>query len=133
MDAPQPQPDRVSVLRRLSDRVKALGGRPAADDAPSGASAESRAAHPPAVEVPPRAARPARSRHAPADSRPTARLDELRAEERYQRERLALYRRKRLLGRPTTDSHLRELERLLASARDRVRSAVDRRDDGRGR
>jgi hypothetical protein len=124
MDAPQPQPDRGSVLHRLKDRVRARGGRSVPDGPP--------AAEPPAVEAPPRAPRPVRSRHAPAaDSRPAARLDELRAEERYQRERLTLYRRKRLLGRPTTDTHLRELERLLASARERVRRAVERRDGGR--
>jgi hypothetical protein len=128
MDAPQPQPDRGSILHRLRDRVKARAGRPLQDGPP----AAEPAAEPPAVEAPPRAPRPVRSRHAPpAAGRPAARLDELRAEERYQRERLTLYRRKRLLGRPTTDTHLRELERLLASARERVRRAVERHGGGR--
>jgi hypothetical protein len=61
------------------------------------------------------------------DRRPAS-VDELRAEARYQRDRLALYRRRGLIGKPSSSTRLRELERLAASAGDRLRRALGRRD-----
>jgi hypothetical protein len=50
-------------------------------------------------------------------------LDELRAEARYRRERLELYRAKMYGLRPTTASRLRELERSYRGAQARLRRA----------
>jgi hypothetical protein len=51
------------------------------------------------------------------------RLAELRAEARYHRERLELYRAKAYGPRPTTTARLRELERASQAAEARLRSA----------
>ncbi len=50
-------------------------------------------------------------------------LDELEAEARYHRERLELYRAKTYGPRPTSDSRLRELERMALGAASRLRRA----------
>ncbi len=50
----------------------------------------------------------------------TASRDELEAEVRYQRERLALLRAKTYRGAPTSMAKLRELERALQSAEKRL-------------
>lgn len=50
-------------------------------------------------------------------------LNELEAEAGYQRNRLALYRRRILTGKPTTPQRLREIERAMESARERLRRA----------
>jgi hypothetical protein len=50
-------------------------------------------------------------------------VDELRTEARYARDRLALYRRKVLLGRGDS-RRLAELERVAAGASDRLRRAL---------
>jgi hypothetical protein len=52
-----------------------------------------------------------------------ARIDELRAEARYARERFDLYRAKMYGPRPTTMTRLRELERIHESADARLRRA----------
>jgi hypothetical protein len=51
------------------------------------------------------------------------RLDDLRVEVRYHRERRDLYRAKMHGGRPTSPARLRELERVLALADSRLRRA----------
>jgi hypothetical protein len=49
--------------------------------------------------------------------------EHLRAEARYYRERLALYRAKTYSGRPTSPARLRELERAYAFAKARLHRA----------
>jgi predicted nucleic acid-binding Zn-ribbon protein len=51
------------------------------------------------------------------------RIDDLRAEARYRRERLDLYRAKMYGQRPTTMTRLRELERESQGAEERLRRA----------
>ncbi|HEY4452324.1 MAG TPA: hypothetical protein VGN13_12115 [Solirubrobacteraceae bacterium] len=51
------------------------------------------------------------------------RLEELEAEARYHRERYDLYRAKTYGPRPTSDSRLRELERMHQGAASRLRRA----------
>jgi len=53
----------------------------------------------------------------------TRRIEELEAEARYQRERYELYKAKRYSQRPTSDSRMRELERLHKGADARLRAA----------
>ena len=50
-------------------------------------------------------------------------LEELEAEARYHRERLALYRARVYSSRPTTEIRMRELERLCEHAERRLRRA----------
>jgi hypothetical protein len=52
-----------------------------------------------------------------------SRLDELEAEARYHRERLELYKAKTYGPRPTSDTRLRELERMDRGAASRLRRA----------
>ena len=51
------------------------------------------------------------------------RLEELEAEARYHRERLALYRARAYGSRPTSPVTLRELERAASAADSRLRHA----------
>ena len=51
------------------------------------------------------------------------RIEELEAEARYQRERYELYKAKQYSQRPTSDSRMRELERLHKGADARLRAA----------
>jgi hypothetical protein len=53
----------------------------------------------------------------------TPRLEDLRVQARYHRERRDLYRAKMHGGRPTSPARLRELERTLALADSRLRRA----------
>ena len=53
------------------------------------------------------------------------RLQELRADARYQNDRYALYRARALTGKPTTDSRMRELERAAAGAQARLDRALN--------
>jgi hypothetical protein len=53
----------------------------------------------------------------------TERLEDLRQEARYRRERLELYRARLYGGRPATLSKLRELERSSDGAAARLRAA----------
>ena len=53
----------------------------------------------------------------------SARREDLRAEARYYRERLELYRAKTYSGRPTSPARLRELERAYAGAKARLHRA----------
>jgi hypothetical protein len=53
----------------------------------------------------------------------TDRLDDLRVEARYHRERRDLYRAKMHGGRSTSPARLRELERIFALADSRLRRA----------
>jgi hypothetical protein len=53
----------------------------------------------------------------------SARIEDLRAEARYRRERYDLYRAKMYAQRPTTMGRLRELERAHQGAEDRLRQA----------
>jgi hypothetical protein len=52
--------------------------------------------------------------------------DELRAEARYHRDRVALYRARILTGRNSTQNRLRELERAAASTQARLDRATER-------
>ncbi|GAC1435781.1 MAG: hypothetical protein NVSMB51_05900 [Solirubrobacteraceae bacterium] len=51
------------------------------------------------------------------------RLAELRAEAKHHRARLELYRAKSYSGRATSDTRLRELERIAQSAAERLAAA----------
>lgn len=53
----------------------------------------------------------------------SARIEDLRAEARYHRERYDLYRAKMYAQRPTTIARLRELERAHQGAQARLRRA----------
>jgi hypothetical protein len=55
----------------------------------------------------------------------SGRVEELRAEARYYRERLELYRAKAYSGRPTSPTRLRELERTDAGAKARLHRAEE--------
>ena len=59
---------------------------------------------------------------------PEPRIDDLRAEARHARERRDLYQAKMYGSRPTTPARLRELERELAGAEDRLRLAQRKAD-----
>jgi hypothetical protein len=122
MESPGRGRERARRRRRVLDRVVALGRR---QSPPDDASA------PPAPDTPAAGTRPgssAPSRAPVKDRRPS--VDELKAEVRYRRDRLALYRRRVLTGKPTSPVRLRELERAAVSARDRLRRAIERRDAG---
>jgi len=56
-----------------------------------------------------------------------ARIEDLRAEARYHRERYDLYRAKMYAQRPTTIGRLRELERAHRGAEARLRRAEQER------
>ena len=56
-------------------------------------------------------------------------VEELEAEDRYQRSRLALYRQRIIAGKPTTPRRLREIERAMEGARERLRRARRRPSD----
>ena len=56
----------------------------------------------------------------------TERLDELREEARYRRERLALYKARLYGGRARSETKLRELQRASDGAAARVRRAENR-------
>jgi len=60
------------------------------------------------------------------DRRETGRLEELREEARYRRERLALYKARLYGGRPLDGSKLRELQRSSDGAGQRLRQAEER-------
>jgi hypothetical protein len=62
-----------------------------------------------------------------------ARIEELRAEARYARERYDLYRAKMYGPRPTTMTRLRELERLRDGADARLRRAQQEQSPSRAR
>ncbi len=53
-----------------------------------------------------------------------ARIEELRAEAQYARQRLDLYRARMYGSRPTTMSRFRELERISQGAEERFRRAL---------
>ena len=54
---------------------------------------------------------------------PIARLDDLRAEARYARERFQLYKARSYGGRLTSPSRLRELQRISEAAEARLQAA----------
>ena len=54
------------------------------------------------------------------------RLEELRAEARYHRDRFALYRARALTGKPTTQTRMNELERAASGAQARLDRATAR-------
>ena len=56
----------------------------------------------------------------------SSRLEELRAEMRYRRARLALYRAKLYRNPSSSQTRLRELERASEGAQERLRSEEDR-------
>jgi hypothetical protein len=66
----------------------------------------------------------------PPDRPGTADFEQLEAEARHHRERLALYRARVYGSRPTSPVRLRELERTSAAADSRLRHARAARSDG---
>jgi len=78
----------------------------------------SRTAPVPTPPVPP----PVRS----AVALPAPDLQQLEAEARYQRDRLALYRARALSAKPTSAARMRELERVSTAADARLRHAAQR-------
>jgi hypothetical protein len=64
-------------------------------------------------------------------TRETDRLEELREEARYRRERLALYKARLYGGRALSESKLRELQRASDGAGARLRAAEDKERPGR--
>jgi len=60
------------------------------------------------------------------------RLDELRVDARYHRERRDLYRAKMHGPRPTSPGRMRELERAFALSESRLRRAEDEQESPRG-
>ena len=60
------------------------------------------------------------------DHREAERVEELREEARYRRERLALYKARLYGGRPLDESKLRELQRSSDGAGERLRHAEQR-------
>ena len=60
------------------------------------------------------------------DPREAERVEELREEARYRRERLALYKARLYGGRPLDGSKLRELQRSSDGAAERLRHAEER-------
>ena len=78
----------------------------------------SRMAPVPTPPVPP----PVRS----AVALPAPDLQQLEAEARYQRDRLALYRARALSAKPTSAARMRELERVSTAADARLRHAAQR-------
>jgi hypothetical protein len=102
-------PKRFGFFRRLRASV-----RPRSDDS---AAAPNQRTQPAPERAEPRVA-PARSATvAPPD------LVQLEAEERYHRERLALYRARSYSSRPTSPTRLRELGRIWEAAKGRLTHA----------
>ncbi len=58
----------------------------------------------------------------------TPSIEELRAEANYHRDRLSLYRRRALTGKPTTQIRMRELERAAEAAQARLQRALEQRE-----
>ena len=79
----------------------------------------SRTAPVPTPPVPP----PVRSAVAPV-ALPAPDLQQLEAEARYHRDRLALYRARALSAKPTSAARMRELERVSTAADARLRHAA---------
>ena len=77
--------------------------------------------------VPPsRVARPATPRVVAQVALPAPDLQELEAQARYHRDRLALYRARVLSAKPTSTARLRELQRISTAADARLRHAARR-------
>lgn len=73
-------------------------------------------------------ARPATPRVVPRVALPAPDLQEIEAQARYHRDRLALYRARVLSAKPTSTARLHELQRISAAADARLRDAA--RHDG---
>lgn len=93
------------LLRRVRERVARRSRGSRTDPAPA-----------------PPVARPA-PRHV---ALPAPDLQELEAEARYHRDRLALYRARVLTAKPTSAARLRELQRISTAADARLRHAASR-------
>jgi hypothetical protein len=76
----------------------------------------------------PPVARPVTRDAAPRAELPAPDLEQLEAEARYHRDRLALYRARVLTARPSSAARLRELQRISTAADARLRHAA--RGDG---
>ena len=79
----------------------------------------------------PSVARPATPRPIARAALPAPDLQELEAQARYHRDRLALYRARVLSAKPTSAARLRELQRISTAADARLRHAT-RRDGSDG-
>jgi len=62
---------------------------------------------------------------------PAERLEDLRAQARYARERYQLYKARELGQRPTSEQRLRELQRACQQAEERLRFAEAEQQRGR--
>ena len=99
----------MSLLRRLRALVaRRKDARPLSSDGPD----------PPAAPSVPRPAAHVAAHAAAPD------LQDLEAQARYHRDRLALYRARVLSAKPTSPARLRELERASAAADARLRRAA---------
>jgi hypothetical protein len=81
--------------------------------------------------VPAPVPRPVTPRAVPRVEQPAPDLQELEAEARYHRDRLALYRARVLSAKPASAARLRELQRISEAADARLRHAA-RRDGSDG-
>ena len=68
-------------------------------------------------------AAPRREEPSPVPPAPQPDLEHLEAEARYHRDRLRLYRQRVVSAKPTSPDRLRELERVAASAEERLQTA----------
>jgi hypothetical protein len=109
-------PARVLKLFGSRRRLRASRGRSRDSAAPPNQRAQ-----PAPDRVEPRPAPTPPQRTAPAD------LDQLEAEERYHRDRLALYRARSYGSRPTSPARLRELGRIWEAAKARLTHARSQR------
>jgi len=117
MRRPRRNPPRAGVLKLFGSRRRVRASRQRSGDsaAPSNERAQ------PAPEREPRAAPALPKTIAPPD------LEQLEAEERYHRDRLALYRARSYGSRPTSPARLRELGRIWEAAKARLIHARSQR------
>ena len=97
------------LLRRVRERVARRSRGSRTDPAPA-----------------PPVARPAPGHVVARVALPAPDLQELEAEARYHRDRLALYRARVLTAKPTSAARLRELQRISTAADARLRHAASR-------
>jgi hypothetical protein len=102
-------PLRTNLLPRVRRLMRHEAARREAQDGRAAQSAE---------PAPPTAARPPAARQPEAES-----LEVLEAEARYHRDRLALYRARVYAVKPTSATHLRELEHAATAADARLAHA----------
>jgi uncharacterized protein with von Willebrand factor type A (vWA) domain len=118
MRRPLRNPAPAGVPKRFGFRRRLRASRQRSRDS---AAASNQRAQPAPERVEPPVARARPEPIAPPD------LDQLEAEERYHRERLALYRARSYGSRPTSPARLRELGRIWEAAKARLTHARSQR------